>query len=365
MPGMDGNQTLHEIRKEPLTQDIKVVILTSIGRRSELSSLNKLGCSGFLLKPVRQTHLREVLEDALGIRQLIDRPIRQVDRSDHREKTQPHRILVVEDNSLNQKMINILLTRQEHIVELASSGMEAVKAFQSEKFDIIFMDVQMPGMDGLEACLRIREMEGAERHTPIIAMTAYVMQGDVQKCLDAGMDDFIPKPIDPNLVFRMIENWTDQSRHPVQLVKQDHTPASKSQPSLVLDVDQALPRFSGDLEHYSRLLEEFSRELPERMANLRAVLDSADWQWLADQAHNMKGLAANFGAMQLSELAFQLDLQGSQALGNQAHETFEAMDVAAARLGNAIREFIQKKQVPAASYGQAGRQRTRTFEGKE
>ena len=157
----------------------------------------------------------------------------------------PLNILLVEDNETNQKLVSMLLARDGHTTEVASNGLEAVEAVKSRDFDLIFMDVQMPEMDGIEASQIIRSMQAGVKHTPIVAMTAYALQGDAQKCLDAGMDDYIPKPFDVKRVKQVIEACAQG--HYAQGPKEAPEPVSAGQEAEtpVLDIDSALPRFSG------------------------------------------------------------------------------------------------------------------------
>ncbi|TLN00362.1 response regulator, partial [bacterium] len=210
MPGMDGEETLRAIRNEALTRDTRVVVMTSMGRRTELSKLDALGYSGFLQKPIKQSQLQSMVEYALGLTPHLD-------SRQHADSLLPQpserqlEILVVEDNEINQKMVRTLLSKRGHCVDVAASGLEALDATQQKPYDAIFMDVQMPELDGFEASRRIRASEGPNQGTPIIAMTAHVMPGDRQRCLEAGMVDYISKPIDTRKLFQILERWTGRT----------------------------------------------------------------------------------------------------------------------------------------------------------
>jgi CheY-like chemotaxis protein len=230
-------------------------------------------------------------------------------------------ILLAEDNEINQKMTRVLLVRQGYEVQLAGNGLEAIEAVRSKKFDLIFMDVQMPEMDGLEAAQKIREMEGETRQIPIIAMTAHALQGDRQRCMDAGMDDYVSKPLDPRKVFQAIERWTspdirgviaetklEERLRPLEQLESDARQVSaEPQPDVVLDVESALIRFSNDRDFYVNLLDDFVLSLEVRVNEMKAALESADAQALSYLAHNMKGVSANFSAVQLARLATAMD----------------------------------------------------------
>ena len=309
MPGLDGEQTLRMIRKDKLTKDVKVIVLTSMGRRSELNYLEELGCSGYLLKPVRQSNLQNILEYALGLRKKTEGRgrLRQVEEMVlFDQPIPPLKIMVVEDNLLNQKMIRTFLNRQGHQVDICNNGAEAIQTANEEEYDLIFMDVQMPVMDGLEATRMIRETEGTNQHTPIIAMTAYALQGDSQRCLEAGMDDYVSKPLDTRRLLKVMRKWA--------LEHNDLIPASTNIETIhlsstdeVLDLKSALPRFSNDVQFYKSLLDEFIDTIPERVDEFRKLYHDKNWKLLADQSHNLKGVAANFGVMKISGIARRID----------------------------------------------------------
>ncbi len=311
MPEMDGERTLEEIRREALISDVKVVVLTSMGHRKEISRLYEIGCSGYLLKPIRQSELRELLEFVMGLRTDIQRkpgtgPLGDISSI---QSLRPLNILVVEDNELNQRMVQVMLTRQGHVVETASDGQAAVDILKTRSFDIVFMDVQMPGMDGLHATQLIRASDLPSSRVPIVAMTAYAMHEDEQRCLDAGMNDYISKPLNPRRVTQVLQNCIEgrymggQSQN-VKRTDEQH-PASDE--VLLLDLKSALEWFSGDVKYYREFLNEFLQALPERLKEIHEALSSSDWVALANRAHNLKGISANLGAMQISRLAVQLE----------------------------------------------------------
>jgi two-component system, sensor histidine kinase and response regulator len=308
MPPIDGETTLRMIRNETLTRNVKVVVLTSMGRRNELGRLSELGVSGYLLKPIKQSQLHETLLSVIG---------GQV-RTNHRKRDNSFRlaptdrqvmrlhILLAEDNEINQKMTKVLLNRQGYEVDLACNGIEAVNAARCTCYDLIFMDVQMPDMDGFEAASQIRLIEGDRRHTPIIAMTAYAMPGDRQRCLDAGMDDYVSKPLDPRKVFQVIERWGEGLQDTVRTNEVEELPLVVDTDT-VLDLDRAMARFSHDRQFFLALLSDFVASLTPKLDEMKDAMEKESLETLSRLAHNLKGVAANFSAMQLSHLAHLLD----------------------------------------------------------
>ena len=207
MPDIDGFGLVERIRQDPLLADVKIVILTSGGQRGDAARCKQLGVTAYLSKPFDRLELRDVLLHILARDPAKPQNKILVTRRTVLEQSNSLTFLVAEDNAVNQRLIARLLEKRGHIVVLAQNGREALEALGKRHFDIVLMDVQMPEMDGFEATKRIREkekMSGA--HQPIIALTAHAMQGDQERCLVGGMDGYVPKPIQLEALFSVIEN---------------------------------------------------------------------------------------------------------------------------------------------------------------
>jgi CheY-like chemotaxis protein len=215
-------------------------------------------------------------------------------------------ILVVDDDSVNQHMMGLLLTSRGHIVDFASNGLEALDAVKNKKYDIVFMDLQMPVMDGLESSRRIREWEkDAGFSTFIVALTASFLPEKGGELFAVGIDNYIAKPFKVDQIYRIVSYCSSGSDRTIQ--RQDGIPAGESKNPEVLDVQAGLQRLGGNLNMYTTLLAEFLGELQERLEVLQGCLFSDDFQGLARAAHNLKGVSASLGALQLSEYAKMLE----------------------------------------------------------
>ncbi len=225
MPNMDGFETTRRVKADPLLSSAIIVMLTSMGLRGDIAHCRELGLSGYLVKPVKQLELFDAIMLVLGgqaqYKNKDKTPL--VTRHTVREERYQKRlrILLVEDNVINQKVGVRILEKRGHHLTVAENGQQAIDCLQKDTFDLVLMDVQMPVMGGLEATRRIREAEDAKNNQspepkmpslipriPIIAMTALAMKGDRDKCLEAGMDDYITKPIKPKKIYRIIEKWS-------------------------------------------------------------------------------------------------------------------------------------------------------------
>ena len=210
MPGMDGNQLAKEIKTSPYRAGALVLMLPSEERPGDIGRARELGVSDYLTKPVRKEELRDVIARALdalrqdsGTRQ----PVPHFVNSPPAASTA--RILLAEDNLVNQRVVQVMLEKRGYRVVVAGNGREALEALRKDTFDLVLMDVQMPEMDGLEATRALRDTEqGSGIHLPVIALTAHAMKGDLDRCLAAGMDGYLSKPIPAAELLRTIETYT-------------------------------------------------------------------------------------------------------------------------------------------------------------
>jgi len=219
LPDMDGESLGRMIKDDPALRETLLVMLTSVGQRGDAKRVSEVGFSAYLVKPVSPSQLLDALSTVLGTYKegisttlitrhtLAESQTAEAVLVPKQEKPIHARILVVEDNAVNQRMAVRMLEKLGCRVDVAANGLEAVEMVERLKYDLVFMDCQMPEMDGYEATAEIRRREDASRHTLIIAMTAHTMQGDREKCLKAGMDDYIAKPIKKERLLEIMEKW--------------------------------------------------------------------------------------------------------------------------------------------------------------
>jgi CheY-like chemotaxis protein len=206
MPDVDGFMLVEQIQRSPDLSSLVTIMLTSGGQRGDGARCKELGIAAYLIKPVLQADLLDALLQVLASCDDVVKPAQVITRHTLREGRLPLRILLAEDNVVNQKLASRLLENQGHLVVVAPDGAQALDTLAKQKFDLVLMDAQMPVMDGFEATAAIRRLEEATRaHIPIIAMTAHAMVGDRQRCLQAGMDGYIAKPVHAHELFETIE----------------------------------------------------------------------------------------------------------------------------------------------------------------
>lgn len=255
----------------------------------------------------------------------------------------PPRILVVDDDPLNQRMMQVLLKREGCEVDLASNGSEALEAVKHQKYAMIFMDLQMPIMDGMEASQRIREWENGNGHTFVVALTASYLPENGQKLFEAGIDNYIAKPFELEHIQRLLKYslgpQTGDSIEP--LPDHDRTTAD------VLDIQRGVEQVGGDLETYRELLTDFVEELPERLRAIQHSLNRVDMDGLSRAAHNLQGVAANLGALQLSEYARRLDKASLGGYTDSVRRLAEELQVIGGTLLRASNDFLAAKKANA------------------
>jgi CheY-like chemotaxis protein/HPt (histidine-containing phosphotransfer) domain-containing protein len=372
MPGMDGEQTARQIKSDPIAREAQIIILTSMGQRGDAARLEALGCAAYLLKPVKQQMLYDTLltviasagseQPRLVTRHLI---------SEH--KRQGLRILLAEDNPINQKLAVILLQKAGYSVDAVENGLRALEKVQNEHYNAVLMDVQMPDMDGFEATRRIRQWEaGQERHVPIIAMTAHALKGDRELCLEAGMDDYGTKPLEPKVLFSALDRWTQTenpssaektavdvqdysgstekfateadlafedglfgeptSPAPVEKKAEGTTPLTAPSDELPMNLESALPRFFNERSFFLEMCHDLVAHMPERMQAINHALQTNNTNDLFRLAHNLKGVSANFSADPVTRLAAQIEALGKSEDTTDAASLVKLLEIEVERL---------------------------------
>ena len=258
----------------------------------------------------------------------------------------PHlAILVVDDDELNRRMMHILLSREGHQVELASNGLEAFNMVKSKRFDMVFMDLQMPVMDGVEASQKIREWENGGVRTFIVALTASYLPERGEKLFEAGIDNYIPKPFELVHIQRMLKYRADAIRASnldVKVVRNEEISISE-----VLDFQQGVKRVGGDVDTYWELLGDFIQELPEKLDAMQNYFTARDMDGLSRAAHNLKGVTANLGILQLSEYADRLDTESSSGYTDSIGETLKEIKAVGSKLGEVAQIFLSGRNFHA------------------
>jgi len=318
MPGMDGFELAERIRQSPGLSNTIILMLTSAGQRGEGERCRKLGIAAYLLKPIRNSELQAAMLLVLGRGESMpDRDLGT--RHNTRQQLRKLRILLAEDNAINQTVVVKLLEKMGHRPTVARDGREALAALETAGYDLVFMDVQMPGIDGLTATCKIRDREkGTGSHIPIIAMTAHAMKGDRERCLQAGMDGYLTKPVSSVQIAEAIAQ--------VLGAEQLYTPPLEPQlqeKHAGWDRAAALARVEGDAALLSQLVQVFLEEVPERLHTLQQALAAADFEVIERTAHTLKGELIYLGLAEIAEKAKALEHQGREGNLRAAAELFQ------------------------------------------
>jgi signal transduction histidine kinase/DNA-binding response OmpR family regulator/HPt (histidine-containing phosphotransfer) domain-containing protein len=323
MPEMDGFDFAAHLQHAPMAAEASVMMLTSGEGHGDIARCKELGISSYLIKPVRKLELLQAILRALGKdKQEFPMPLAPIGP---RSTSMPVRILLAEDNLVNQRLAVRVLEKAGHTVRLVHNGREAVSEFEARGFDLVLMDVQMPEMDGLEATSAIRDLERQSgTHIPIIAMTAHALKGDRERCLNAGMDDYLAKPIRRQDLATLILKYcgsTVNADLPVPV------------PKTHLDAEGLLALMDVDEQLLLELIETFSMTSAQMMSDLSGALERHDSNAVQRAAHKLKGSVSCFGAQGAIDAASEL---GLFAVNNQS-QNFQASYV---RLEHEIAELV-------------------------
>ena len=340
MPDMDGFVLAQNIKSNPAISGTRLAMLTSAGQRGDAARCRELGIAAYLLKPISKTELLSgtlaVLTQEEGAsKTLVTRhSLREAQRPLVPECSRYLRVLVAEDNPINQKVVVSMLEKLGHRTTIANNGKEALTLSAERVFDVVFMDVQMPEMDGLTATKAIREREKAVGgHIPIIAMTAHAMKGDRERCLAAGMDGYLSKPVKGEEIEQTL----------AALLPAENAPLP-SKP-MAWDRSKALERLGGDETLLQQILAIFLEEYPKHVAKLESAISSQNPEQLERTAHSLKGELSYMGATEVSQLARRLEEMGKNRELGSSGEVLAALE-------GQLSDFVQLVRTAVGANGE-------------
>jgi len=290
------------------------MMVSSSIQRGDVERCKSLGVAHFLLKPVRQSDLFDAIVGSMieklpypggGEETVFSKE--PGSEASHDSDTAPDhasfKILLAEDNAVNRKLAEALLRKRGVAYKTVQDGQAALEILENERFDLILMDVQMPRMDGLEATAQIREKErGTGAHIPIVAMTAHVMIGDRERCLEAGMDDYVSKPMRAKELYAVIDTVMNMSS---QVSSPERAPE--------MDLAKALDVVDGDEALLKELADDFIDQYPKQLEALAVDIDDQNWDQVEKRAHSLKGNVGVFGARTAYDLASDLEDRGRES----------------------------------------------------
>ncbi|WP_320169156.1 response regulator [Maridesulfovibrio sp.] len=308
LPGMGGDEVCKAIRKNFSREELPILMITSTDVDAALAKADQAGINRLMTKPLRQEPLFDSIMNTFGYEVRKD-----FFHESHRQPTAEFsgfRILLVEDNPINRQVAEQILAPTGVDMKSASNGSKAVSMIQKETFDLVLMDIQMPEMDGYQATEIIRTQMGLT-NLPIIAMTAHAMRGDKEKCLTAGMNDYLSKPIDKEQLISTLRRFLVKAEKQTEKKHESSNPPPAAIPqtnsAAILDLDDALERIGGDMDILIKIVGNFKEYNTDFCAETDEMINSGKLKEAGEKAHTLKGSAANISAAALSAAALELE----------------------------------------------------------
>jgi two-component system, sensor histidine kinase and response regulator len=344
MPVMDGLTVAAEVRHDLGLTGATIMMLTSDQQGEDVHRCRELGIAVCLIKPIGQRDLFDAIRRALG---RAEPRIPESPRGAALPKPTPRRslhLLLAEDNAVNRQYATRLLEKYGHRVTAAVNGREVLALLEQSAFagfDAVLMDVQMPEMDGLEATAAIRERERIHgTHIPIVAMTAHAMKGDPERCLSAGMDGYVSKPVRPDRLFEELEKFTPAG--PVRPAQPGEPAPAVAPKAELLNREAVLARVEGDRQLLEQMVSIFLEEVPRQLAELRKAIDDADARAVERAAHTLKGAVGIFAAPPAVAAALRVELMGREKNLAGAAPALASLEREVERLKSVLRAFAQE-----------------------
>jgi signal transduction histidine kinase/CheY-like chemotaxis protein len=339
MPEMNGFQLAESLQQNPRLSKAILMMIPSAGPRGLIEHCRELSIAAYIFKPVKQSELLSAILTVLG-HASPSAAQSTMAQSDRRKTLRPLRILVAEDNLVNQKVVARMLEKMGHKPSIAPNGREALSMWAAATFDLVFMDVQMPEIDGFTATRKIRELENETgSHIPIVAMTAHAVKGDKERCLEAGMDAYISKPVSSQGIAEMISAICGGASLPGE---PSTTPHPKDG-GLSWDPAKALERVDGDEALLQELLQIFLEESPKQLTGLQQAIDTANFEQMERTAHSLKGELGYLGLPEAAEKAKELERMGREHTLQPAADLFPIFSAEISAVVSAIRDTLEEK----------------------
>jgi PAS domain S-box-containing protein len=329
MPGMDGVELTRAIKADPALSPTRVVLLTSVGEDVGRKA-REAGVEASLAKPVKQSQLYDCLASVAGLRDQTEgeTPSPAPNEEAGARARKGVRVLLAEDNPVNQTVALRMLERLGYDADVASDGVEAVEALSRREYAAVLMDVQMPEMDGYEATAAVRGREDAAARTPIIAMTANALEGDRDKALTAGMDDYVPKPVKLETLGAVLERWVPVSEAGQPEPTGNGPPLPDSEGSLDRGVLATLRGMEeeGEPGFLAELAEMFVQDGNTRIDALRRAADAGDFESIERTAHGLKGSSSNMGAAKMAAICADLEEAAAAKDSGRTNQLLEHLE---------------------------------------
>jgi len=356
MPEMDGAILGSRIKADTKLKKTKLIMMTHLGQRGDAKRLKKLGFCGYLTKPIRKVQLHDCLALALGLNEKSEEVAleqfitRHTIAESHKRRL---RILLADDNLTNQQVAIAILEKLGYQADAVANGKEVLAALKDTPYDLVFMDCQMPEMDGYETTRRIRQAQSGVINSdkPVIAMTAHVMKGEREKCLSAGMNDYITKPVSPQVIAETLERWLAQQeetgeknetgkelKDQVSSLQAGSSTSIKPQVSPIFDRKALLNRLMGDEDLAATVIEGFLDDMPKQIKAMKPFIEQGQADQSGAQAHKIKGASANIGGETLRKVAYEMEKAGKVGDAAALAQLMPALEQAFEELKHVMRD---------------------------
>jgi two-component system, sensor histidine kinase and response regulator len=343
MPKMDGIEVAHLVKSNDDLKKTIVMLLTSMRLKHDDPVLRRAGISAFLTKPIKQSQLFDVISDLTAEDPVTFLAAKQI--AAPADSQVSARILLAEDNLVNQKLAVKLLQKNGHQVVAVNNGLEACQEIArgtASTYDLILMDIQMPVMSGFEATAKIRSMP-EHQNIPIIAMTAHAMTGDREKCLAAGMNDYITKPLKIDILMNAINQWRTPQDSPDSLEKIEKNSVPKTMNQHLESVNlRSLRKLTGDDPQFlSELIELYLTDTPQRIGRLRDSIKQKNVAEIRSEAHSLKGASGNISALPLQDIFSQIEVRAMAGCYEDAAHLALAAEIEFEKVRTTLRKVLQ------------------------